>query len=164
MDVLYLWLCVHVALQFALLCEHAFKLATHPRVVSIYRCLLQPKYMYEILSCHIIFLLPGHIELCTCCCSGGCSKPQVVHIWHFEVSCHKLLGLNRITIYSLHVHTSHARRMTLITYALGKNQYGLGCVGRNGCYGSEIRQHTCFYRFDAWLTLLKRTRMQTNLN
>ena len=40
-----------------------------------------------------------------------------------------------------HMHDEFIKLITLkITYALAKNQYGLGCICHSGCYGPEIRQ------------------------
>ena len=52
-------------------------------------------------------------------------------IWHFEVSCPKLLGLKRIRTIWRH----DAIDIFKIKYALAKNQYGLGCIGCSNCYG-----------------------------
>ena len=77
-------------------------------------CLVRSSFLPQ------IFFLPGHTELC--CCSG-CSINHRLCIWHFEVSCPKLLGLSRIhTIWRTHACHMHDEfiKLNKITYAPAK--------------------------------------------
>ena len=58
-------------------------------------------------------------------------------IWRFEV-CHVPFKQDSYDLaYTRHMHDEIDNLK--ITYALAKNQYGLGCIGRSGRYGPEIR-------------------------